>query len=133
MIGNKLLTLLSNMCTNVNLTDMETCYKAFRGSVIRNLDLRDNRFGFEPEITAKIARSRCRIYEVGFSYGRIAHVLLWCGLAVASLVISIPKIYSGVTQFPLRPTGPLHTSDSYLKFATGVSGLSKNLISIFQS
>src|SRR5438046_7696461 len=68
-----------------------------------------------------------------FSYGRIAHVMLWCGLAVASLVISIPKIYSGVTEFALRPTGPLHTSDSYLKFATGVSGLSKNLISIFQS
>ena len=68
MIGNKLLTLLSNMCTNVNLTDMETCYKAFRGSVIRNLDLRENRFGFEPEITAKVARARCRIYEVGISY-----------------------------------------------------------------
>src|SRR5947208_1475626 len=68
MIGNKLLTLLSNMCTNVNLTDMETCYKAFRASVIRNLDLRENRFGFEPEITAKVARARCRIYEVGISY-----------------------------------------------------------------
>ena len=68
-----------------------------------------------------------------FSYGRIAHVMLWCGLAVASLSVSIPKIYSGVTEFPLRPSGPLHTSDSYLKFATGVSGLSKNLISIFQS
>ena len=68
MIGNKLLTLLSNMCTNINLTDMETCYKAFRASVIRNLDLRENRFGFEPEITAKVARARCRIYEVGISY-----------------------------------------------------------------
>ena len=68
MIGNKLLTLLSNMCTNLNLTDMETCYKAFRASVVRNLDLRENRFGFEPEITAKVARARCRIYEVGISY-----------------------------------------------------------------
>ena len=68
MVGNKLLTLLSNMCTNVNLTDMETCYKAFRASVIRNLELRENRFGFEPEITAKVARARCRIYEVGISY-----------------------------------------------------------------
>ena len=151
MIGNKLLTLLSNMCTNINLTDMETCYKAFRTSVIRTIDLREDRFGFEPEITAKVARARCRIYEVGisydgrtmkkekitwrdgirafyaiikynffvrgssavfsnenspsesaetvefgtapeaflmtvrFSYGRIAHVLLWGGLAVASL------------------------------------------------
>ena len=68
MIGNKLLTLLSNMCTNINLTDMETCYKAVRASVIRNIDLRENRFGFEPEITAKVARARCRIYEVGISY-----------------------------------------------------------------
>src|SRR5438067_11711323 len=68
MIGNKLLTLLSNMCTNLNLTDMETCYKAFRASVVRNLPLRENRFGFEPEITAKVARARCRFYEVGISY-----------------------------------------------------------------
>jgi hypothetical protein len=70
---------------------------------------------------------------VRFSYGGIAHVLLWGGLAVASLGISIPKIYSGVTQYSLRPTGPLHTCDSYLKFATGASGASKDLISIFQS
>jgi hypothetical protein len=56
------------MCTNINLTDMETCYKAFRASVIRNIDLRENRFGFEPEITAKVARAQCRIYEVGISY-----------------------------------------------------------------
>ena len=70
---------------------------------------------------------------VRFSYGRIAHVLLWGGLAVASLWVSIPKIYSGATEYPLRPTGPLHTCDSYLKFATGVSGASKDIISIFQS
>jgi hypothetical protein len=56
------------MCTNINLTDMETCYKAFRASVIRTIDLREDRFGFEPEITAKVARARCRIYEVGISY-----------------------------------------------------------------
>jgi hypothetical protein len=56
------------MCTNINLTDMETCYKAFRTSVIRTIDLREDRFGFEPEITAKVARARCRIYEVGISY-----------------------------------------------------------------
>jgi hypothetical protein len=68
MIGNKLLTLLSNMCTNVNLTDMETCYKAFRASLLSELDLRENRFGFEPEFTAKVAKARCRIYEVGISY-----------------------------------------------------------------
>ncbi len=68
MIGNKLLTLLSNMLTNLNLTDMEVCYKAFRSDVIKNLNLKENRFGFEPEITAKISKKKLRIYEVGVKY-----------------------------------------------------------------
>jgi glycosyltransferase involved in cell wall biosynthesis len=68
MVGNRFLTLLSNMFTNLNLTDLETCYKAFRADVIKNLDLRENRFGFEPEVTAKLAKTKCRIYEVGISY-----------------------------------------------------------------
>lgn len=68
MVGNRFLTLLSNMFTNLNLTDVETCYKAFRAEVIKNLDLREDRFGFEPEVTAKLAKARCRIYEVGISY-----------------------------------------------------------------
>jgi glycosyltransferase involved in cell wall biosynthesis len=68
MVGNKFLTLLSNMCTNLNLTDMETGYKAFRTSVIRSINLCEDRFGFEPEITAKLARAKCRIYEVGIGY-----------------------------------------------------------------
>jgi glycosyltransferase involved in cell wall biosynthesis len=68
-IGNKFLTLLSNMFTNLNLTDMETCYKMFRREVVQGLDLKENRFGFEPEVTAKIARiPKIRIYEVGISY-----------------------------------------------------------------
>lgn len=67
-MGNKFLTLLSNMCTNLNLTDMETCYKVFRGEVLRNMRLRSNRFGIEPELTAKVARGRWRVYEVGISY-----------------------------------------------------------------
>lgn len=68
-IGNKFLTFLSNMFTNLNLTDMETCYKAFRREVIQGLDLKEKRFGFEPEVTAKIARiDKIRIYEVGISY-----------------------------------------------------------------
>lgn len=67
-IGNKLLTLLSNMLTNLNLTDMETCYKVFRKEALSRITLRENRFGFEPEITAKLARQRLRIYEVGISY-----------------------------------------------------------------
>jgi glycosyltransferase involved in cell wall biosynthesis len=68
-IGNKFLTFLSNMFTNLNLTDMETCYKLFKANHIKSLDLREQRFGFEPEVTAKIARIRgIRIYEVGISY-----------------------------------------------------------------
>jgi glycosyltransferase involved in cell wall biosynthesis len=66
--ANKLLTLFSNMFTNLNLTDMETCYKAFRREVIQKINLREKRFGFEPEVTAKVARMGCRIYEVGISY-----------------------------------------------------------------
>jgi glycosyltransferase involved in cell wall biosynthesis len=68
MIGNKFLTLLSNMFTNLNLTDLETGYKAFRTDLLKNLNLRENGFGFEPEITARLARTHCRIYEVGVSY-----------------------------------------------------------------
>lgn len=68
MIGNRILTLLSNMLTNINLTDMETCYKAFRRDVIQSIRIEENRFGFEPEITAKVAHKGCRIYEVGISY-----------------------------------------------------------------
>ena len=68
MLGNKFLTTLSNMLTNLNLTDMETCYKAFRREIIQGIDIKENRFGFEPEITAKVARTKCRIYEVGISY-----------------------------------------------------------------
>lgn len=68
-IGNKFLTFVSNMLTNLNLTDMETCYKMFRTEVIQSIDLKEKRFGFEPEVTAKIAKiPRIRIYEVGISY-----------------------------------------------------------------
>lgn len=67
-IGNGMLTVLSNMMTNLNLTDMETCYKVFRREIIQAITIEENRFGFEPEITAKIAKLRCRIYEVGISY-----------------------------------------------------------------
>ena len=67
-VGNGALTLLSNMLTNLNLTDMETCYKVFRRSVVQRLDIEESRFGFEPEITAKIAKMGCAIYEVGIAY-----------------------------------------------------------------
>ncbi|MCK4342207.1 MAG: glycosyltransferase family 2 protein [Phycisphaerae bacterium] len=67
-VGNRFLTLCSNVFTNLNLTDMETCYKVFRADVLKNIRLRSNRFGIEPEITAKVARGGWRIYEVGISY-----------------------------------------------------------------
>jgi glycosyltransferase involved in cell wall biosynthesis len=89
-VGNIFLTLVSNMFTNLNLTDMETCYKAFRAEVIKKINIEQDRFGFEPEVTAKVARLHCRVYEVGISYsGRTyeegkkiglkdAFVALWC-------------------------------------------------------
>ena len=67
-VGNGFLTLLSNMLTNLNLTDMETCYKAFRRDLIQSIEIEEDRFGFEPEVTAKLAKRNCRIYEVGISY-----------------------------------------------------------------
>ena len=73
-VGNRFLTLLSNMMTNLNLTDMEVCYKVFRREIIQSIDLKENRFGFEPEVTARLARfrkpdgSRLKIFEVGISY-----------------------------------------------------------------
>jgi glycosyltransferase involved in cell wall biosynthesis len=67
-LGNQILTTLSNMATNLNLSDMETCYKAFRREVIQSIPIQEDRFGFEPEITAKVARAGVRIYEVAISY-----------------------------------------------------------------
>ena len=67
-VGNGVLTLMSNIFTNINLTDMETCYKLFRREIIQGIRIEENRFGFEPEITAKVAKLGCRIYEVGISY-----------------------------------------------------------------
>lgn len=67
-VGNQMLTLLSNMFTNINLTDMETCYKAFRREIIQSVSIEEDRFGFEPEITAKLSKMNIRIYEIGISY-----------------------------------------------------------------
>ncbi len=68
MVGNRILTTLSNMLTNINLTDMETCYKVFKRQIIQSITIEEDRFGFEPEVTAKVAKLGCRIYEVGISY-----------------------------------------------------------------
>jgi hypothetical protein len=67
-VGNRILTLASNVVTNINLSDMETCYKIFRRELIQSITLEENRFGFEPEVTVKIAKAGARIYEVGISY-----------------------------------------------------------------
>jgi glycosyltransferase involved in cell wall biosynthesis len=67
-LGNRFLTFASNIFTNLNLTDMETCYKMFRREILDKITIRESRFGFEPEITAKVAKLKCRIYEVGISY-----------------------------------------------------------------
>lgn len=67
-VGNSVLTLMSNMFTNLDLTDMETCYKVFRREIIQGIKIEENRFGFEPEITAKVAKTKARIFEVGISY-----------------------------------------------------------------
>lgn len=67
-LGNKFLTLCSNMFSDLNLTDMETCYKVFKREIIQGINIQEDRFGFEPEITAKIAKTKCRVYEVGISY-----------------------------------------------------------------
>jgi len=73
-LGNRFLTMFSNMFTDLNLTDMETCYKVFRREIVQGITIEENRFGFEPEITAKIAKKRCRIYEVGISYSGRTYV-----------------------------------------------------------
>ena len=67
-LGNGFLTLLSNIFTDLNLSDMETCYKAFKTEIIKSIEIKENRFGFEPEITAKISKMNLRIYEIGISY-----------------------------------------------------------------
>ncbi len=68
MVGNRFLTLLSNMLTNINLTDMGTCYKMFKRVILQSIQIEEKRFGIEPEKTAKVAQKNCRIYEVGISY-----------------------------------------------------------------
>lgn len=73
-LGNKFLTFLSNIFTNLNLTDMEVCYKVFRREILDRIELKENRFGFEPEFTIKISRLKCRIYEVGISYSGRTYV-----------------------------------------------------------
>jgi glycosyltransferase involved in cell wall biosynthesis len=113
-VGNRALTLLSNCLTNINLSDMETCYKAFRRDVIQSIPVEENRFGFEPEITVKVAKRHLRIYEVGISYWgrtyeegkkigwRDGFRALWCLLkySITEPAVSAPTF---VNHEPIRP------------------------------
>ena len=94
-IANKLLTLLSNMLTNLNLTDMETCYKVFKREILKNVNLKENGFGFDPEVTAKVAKLKPKIYEVGISYfGRTYDQGKKIGLKDAFIVLKCIILYN---------------------------------------
>jgi glycosyltransferase involved in cell wall biosynthesis len=113
-VGNGLLTLISNAVTNLNLTDMETCYKAFRREVIQSIPLEEDRFGFEPEITVKISRMNLRIYEIGISYSGRTYAegkkigwkdgvrALWCLLKYA---IKVPRANERLSPKVAEKTG----------------------------
>ena len=111
-VGNRLLTLLSNCLTNINLSDMETCYKVFRREIVQSIPIEENRFGFEPEITVKLAKRRLRIYEVGISYwGRTYEEgkkigwkdgvrCLWCLLKYSIKERAVPRARSIASEHP---------------------------------
>jgi glycosyltransferase involved in cell wall biosynthesis len=124
-VGNRFLTTLSNMFTNLNLTDMETCYKVFRREVIQSVVIEEDRFGFEPEVTAKVARAGWRVYEVGISYNGRTYAegkkigwrdgvrAVWCilkfsapGDRVRALAAAPTAAPSSTTRSPARPAGP---------------------------
>jgi glycosyltransferase involved in cell wall biosynthesis len=107
-LGNKLLTFLSNLATNINLTDVETCYKAFRGDIIRNLRINSSGFGFEIEVTAKVAKLRCAIYEVPISYyGRTYEegkkITAWDGVAAIYYIVRYNLLCSKRASFDHLP------------------------------
>lgn len=119
-LGNKFLTFLSNLATNINLTDVETCYKAFRGEIIRNIQIKSSGFGFEIEVTAKVAKLKCAIYEVPISYyGRTYEegkkITAWDGVAAIYYIIRYNLFCSKRASFQqvpeLRPR-ELHGSEA---------------------
>jgi len=107
-LGNKLLTFLSNLATNINLTDVETCYKAFRGDIIRNIRINSSGFGFEIEVTAKVAKLKCAIYEVPISYyGRTYEegkkITAWDGVAAVYYIFRYNLLCSKRASFNQNP------------------------------
>jgi glycosyltransferase involved in cell wall biosynthesis len=121
-VGNRLLTLLSNCLTNINLSDMETCYKVFRREIIQAIPIEEDRFGFEPEITVKVAKRRLRIYEVGIGYwGRTYEEgkkigwkdgfrALWCLLkySITEPAVVLQPSMTEESQEKMRPNQPSH-------------------------
>ncbi len=119
-LGNQVLTCVSNMFTNLNLSDMETCYKVFKREVLQQITVEEDRFGFEPEITAKVARLRCRVYEVGISYSgrtyeegkkigvRDGVRALWCILKYNVLTPAPRRTLSPTTAAAPAASGDLH-------------------------
>lgn len=107
-LGNKLLTFLSNLATNINLTDVETCYKAFRGDIIRSMRINSSGFGFEIEVTAKVAKLKCAIYEVPISYyGRTYEegkkITAWDGVAAIYYIVRYNLLCSKQASFHQIP------------------------------
>jgi glycosyltransferase involved in cell wall biosynthesis len=121
-VGNRLLTLLSNCLTNINLSDMETCYKVFRREIIQAIPIEEDRFGFEPEITVKVAKRRLRIYEIGIGYwGRTYEEgkkigwkdgfrALWCLLkySIMEPAVALQTSTTEESQEKMRPKQPSH-------------------------
>jgi glycosyltransferase involved in cell wall biosynthesis len=108
-LGNKFLTFLSNLATNINLTDVETCYKAFRGEIIRNIRIQSSGFGFEIEVTAKVAKLKCAIYEVPISYyGRTYEegkkITAWDGIAAVYYIFRYNLLCSKRASFYQLPS-----------------------------
>jgi 2-polyprenyl-3-methyl-5-hydroxy-6-metoxy-1,4-benzoquinol methylase len=128
-VGNRFLTTASNMLTNLNLTDMETCYKAFRREVIQAVDIQEDRFGFEPEITAKVARAGCRIFEVGISYsGRTyseGKKIGWRdGVRAFYSIVRYSSVLEKVGGRPLvREDGPVEFDESDAELASVLDSL----------
>ena len=112
-LGNQVLTCVSNMFTNLNLSDMETCYKVFRRDVLQQITIEEDRFGFEPEITAKVARLRCRVYEVGISYfGRTYEEGKKIGVRDGVRALWCILKYNVLTPAPQRRAAPGTTAAS---------------------
>jgi len=128
-VGNKILTTASNMFTNLNLTDMETCYKAFRREVIQSIDIHEDRFGFEPEITAKVARAGWRIYEVGISYAGRTYAegkkIGWRdGVRATWSILRYSKIADRHDRRLVdRASGPVHFDEADAELATTLDSL----------